>query len=209
MTDLLPDEEIPEALVPICERLADEGVPIRATARALRQSTDAVRETVQYAMRTGRIAYYPKDDWPPGAHRDTRTPHWVKDNNVLEQELVFACVRLFKVTKLQGALLAVLINRTEVTKDTMHQVIESRRSSLKEETDPKMVDVVICHLRKRLKPFTLTIHTLWARGYYIEPAQRKHILNLLDLYISGKAEPEALKTLPVPSELPNAKPTDR
>ena len=197
MTDLLPSEEIPKVLVPYCVRLADEGVPYRAIARAMRQTADAVRDAVRTAVLTGSIAYYPKEDWPPGAHRDTRTPLWVKDNYVQEQELVFSCVRLFKETKLQGALLAVLINRTEVTKDTMHQVIESRRSSLKEETDPKMVDVVICHLRKRLKPFNLTIHTLWARGYYMEPAQRQHMLNLLTLYISGEKHPDELKKMPM------------
>ena len=197
MSDLLLSEEIPKALVPYCVRLADEGVPYRAIARAMRQTPDAVRDAVRSAVLTGTIAYYPKEDWPPGAHRDTRAPLWVKDSSVLEQELVFSCVRLFKVTKLQGALLAVLINRTEVTKDTMHQVIESRRSSLKEETDPKMVDVVICHLRKRLKPFNLTIHTLWARGYYMEPAQRQHMLNMLSLYISGKNHPDELKEMTV------------
>lgn len=204
MTDLLLSEEIPKAIVPFCVRLADEGVPVRAIARALRQTPDAVRDAIKTALGTGMIAYQPKEDWPPGAHRDTRSQLWIKDHQVLEQELVFSCVRLFKVTKLQGALLAVLINRTEVTKDTMHQVIESRRSALKDETDPKMVDVVVCHLRKRLRPFNLTIHTLWARGYYMEPVQRKHVLSLLDLYITGKGSPEELQKLAVPVEVPNA-----
>jgi hypothetical protein len=193
MTELLPGEEIPEHLHPICARLADEGVPTRAIARSLRHSTDAVRDVIQTAMANGSIAYKPKDDWPPGAHRDDRAPAWVKDSQVIEQELIFSCVRLFKVTKLQAALLAVMLNKTEVTKDMLHQVIEGRRSNLKDETDPKMVDVVVCHLRKRLRPFNVTIHTLWARGYFMEPAERKRVHDMIAAYITGKNTPQELQ----------------
>lgn len=191
----------PADLEPIIVRLADEGIPIRAIARSAKVSADTVRETIQDAVLNGTIVYQPKEDWPPGADRDIRVPGWVKDRTVLEQELVYNCVRMFKVTKLQAALLAVMLQRAEVTKETMHQVIEACRNPLKEETNPKMVDVVICHLRKRLKPFGLVIHTLWARGYYIEPSQRKFCLEMIDRYVTGLFTPDDLKHMPVSAEM--------
>jgi hypothetical protein len=189
----LSDEILPIELVPYAERFADEGVPIRAMARAFKQTTDAVRETVQEAIAGGRIVQMPKDDWPVGESRGDRTPTFIRQNRMDDESLIFSCIRLFHVTRLQASLLAVLIVRNEVSKDTMHQIIESRRPPGKEETDPKMVDVVICHLRKRLKPFSLKINTLWACGYYMEPQQRKTILEMVNQYVLGKATQDDLK----------------
>jgi hypothetical protein len=44
------------------------------------------------------------------------------------------------------------------------------------------VDVVICHLRKRLKPYELHIETSWACGYFMEPVEQKKALTLLEIY---------------------------
>ena len=190
--DALPEDILPAELVPFAERLADEGVPVRALARVFKYSTDAIREAVNEAIYKGRIVQMPKDDWPVGQSRDDRMPSFIRANRMDDENLVFACIRLFKVTRLQASLLAILINRNEVSKDTMHQIIESRRAPGKEETDPKMVDVVICHLRKRLKPFNLKINTLWACGYYMEPVQRKEILEMVNNYVVGTASKEQL-----------------
>ena len=150
--DSLPDEILTPALVPYAERFADEGVPIRAMARAFKQTAEAIREAVETAIYAGRIVQMPKDDWPVGQSRDDRSPVFIRQNRINDDSLIFTCKQLFKITRLQASFLAVLINRNEVSKETLHQVIESRRPPGKEETDPKMVDVVICLLRQRLKP---------------------------------------------------------
>jgi hypothetical protein len=186
--DSLPEEILDPALAPFAERFADEGVPIRAMARAFKQTATAVREAVETAIYTGRIVQMPKDDWPVGQARDDRTPTFLRQNRMDDDNLIFACKRLFKITRLQASFLAVLLNRNEVSKDTLHQVIESRRPPGKEETDPKMVDVVICLLRQRLRPFNLKITTLWACGYFIEPVQRKQILEMVNNYVLGKTD---------------------
>lgn len=173
---------------------------MRAIARGLKQSTDAVRLTIDEAKEAGTIVYKPKDDWPPGESRETRVPLWVRDGNTLEEDTVHTCQRLFKVTPLQASLLAVLLIRTEASKDALHQVIQSR-SRRREESNPKIVDVIICHLRKRLKPAGLVVHTLWSRGYYIEPAQRKFIMDMLERYVNGAFTPEDLKGMPASSEM--------
>ena len=49
----------------LAARLADEGVPICAIARALKIPSDDVRETLQDALGEGVIVEYPREDWPP------------------------------------------------------------------------------------------------------------------------------------------------
>lgn len=183
--DALPEEILSPPLVPLAERFADEGVPIRAMARAFKQTTDAIRATIEEAIFHGRLVQMPRDDWPIGQARNDRTPAFVRANKIDDESLVASCQRLFKVTRLQASLLAVLVNRNEVSKETMHQVIESRRAPGKEETDPKMVDVVICNLRKRLKPFKFQINTIWASGYFMAPVQRRELLEMVNAYVSG------------------------
>ena len=173
---LLDSEILSPELDVIAVRFADEGVPLRAIARAIKRPTDAVRLAVETAVYQGKIVAVPRDDWPIGTPRDSRFPSVARAYKIDDESLVFGCKRLFGVTRLQASLLAVLLNRSEVSRDTLHQIIESRRPSGKEETNPKMVDVVIWNLRKRLKPFNHTIKTLWACGYYMEPAQRREIL---------------------------------
>jgi DNA-binding response OmpR family regulator len=132
----------------------------------------------------------PRDDWPIGVLRDKRIPDSVGRPKLDDEQNIFHIARLFKVTKLQAALFSVLIKRTEVIKDTLHQVIESRRKPNKEETDPKMVDVVICHLRQRLVPFGIEIETQWASGYYMTPEMRKKANLLLEQFVAKLNAPE-------------------
>ena len=198
--DTLPEDILPSDLAPFAERFADEGVPIRAMARAFKQTTEAIRSAVEEAIYKGRIVQMPRDDWPVGQIRNDRTPSFVRTNKIGDEDLIMTCKRLFNVTRLQGALLSVLLNRNEVSKETMHQIIESRRRTPgKEETDTKMVDVVIFNLRKRLKPHNYTIHTLWACGYFMPPAQRKEILELINAS-TATAQTERPEAAPDPQE---------
>jgi hypothetical protein len=177
------DELLHPDIVHTVIRLADEGIPIRAIARATKLSSESIREALHTATDLGQIVGLPRDDWPAGASRDNRHPDPGGSLRLNDEKLIFNISRLFKVTKLQAALFAVLIKRTEVIKETLHQVIESRRKPNKEETDPKMVDVVICHLRQRLEPFGLAIETQWASGYYMTLDMRKKANLLLEQFI--------------------------
>jgi hypothetical protein len=161
-------------------RMANEGVPLRAIARVTKQASEDVRSVLYSAKSTGLIVDIPRDDWPAGALGDRHKTDFPPKLD--DEEVIYNCIRLFKVTRLQACLLAVLLKRNEVSKDTMHKIIEARRKPNKEETDPKMVDVVICHLRKRLKPFKITITTLWACGYFCDIEHRKKAMRLLEEY---------------------------
>lgn len=155
----------------IATRLADEEVPLRAIARALRTPSDEVRDVLRDAVGNGRILRVPRDDWHPHPHGTLAPVAAVA--KMEDEDIIRNCKRTFKVTGLQASILALLVRRNEVQKEVLHQRIQQRRKNNKtDETDPKMVDVVICNLRKRLKPFDLKIETLWGDGYYMTPETR-------------------------------------
>jgi hypothetical protein len=161
-------------------RLANEGIPIAVIARGLDAPSDVIRETIQAAIDCGKVTEMPRDDWPPTARRSDHLPSQLAKEQ--ERDLLTACMRAFAVTKLQAAFMLVLIKREEADKDTLHNVIESQRNIRRnqpdnmEQVDPKMVDVVVCNLRKRLRPYWPaaheTIKTLWGHGYYMEKIDR-------------------------------------
>lgn len=179
----------------IAVRLADEGIPVRAIARSVRIPSEEVYELLRDAMASGAIIEMPKDDWPAGSNRDQRSR---LHNTLLEQEetLRFACSRFFKATRLQAAILSTLLKRNEVTKQQLHVVIEQNRpGDNRDETDPKMVDVLICHLRKKLTLHDVKIETVWGTGYLISPANREKAILLLENFTSSLPPIEAVAAL--------------
>ena len=164
---------------PIVVRLADEGIPVRAIARAVSIASTDIYEMLRNALAAGLIVEMPKDDWSPGSRRDARLAF---NGTPLENEesLKVACARHFRATRLEAAILAVLLKRSEVTKAQLHLVIEQTRpNENRDETDPKMVDVVICHLRKKLKPFAIEIKTIWGVGYLVPAPDRDKAVAVL------------------------------
>lgn len=160
----------------IAANLAHEGVPVMAIARALNRPFVDIRETLVYFMELGSITEMPQTDWPPTARRADRLPQFISKES--EKNQLIAIQRALKLTRLQASFMLVLIRRDEAGKDVLHYVIESQRSLRRsqpdnpETTDPKMVDVIVCNLRRRLKPYGIEIKTIWGHGYYLDEASR-------------------------------------
>jgi hypothetical protein len=174
----------------IASRLANEGIPVNVIARGLEYPAADVRLSLEESLAAGLITEMPAADWPPTARRaDHLPPHIAaaRDN-----DLVIAFMRAFKLTKLMASFILVLVKREEADKTTLHRVIEAQRATRAsrpdnpEETDPKMVDVVICNLRKKLKTFGLTIHTLWGHGYYLDHEGKKQALALVERELNDR-----------------------
>lgn len=159
-------------------RMADEGIPIRAIARAMHLPPDDIYSLLRTAIEQGFLVELPKDDWPQGSTRNGRRPVMnppFDDDN----ELRLACARYFKASRLEAGFLSLLLRRNEVTREQLHHVIETNRVDPKEPTDQKMVDVVICKLRKKLPPHGFQIDTIWSFGYAISPSGREIAINKL------------------------------
>lgn len=163
-------------------RLAVEGVPVCAIARATVKQADVIRDILDQAIRTGTIAEIPKQDWPGLSSNTSRLPALKQLPLPSDEQFHLQIVRTFHVTRLHARLLAVLLRRPEATKEMLHAAAENNGEvkSDGEHTDKKIVDVVICHLRKRLAPYSIEIKTLWAVGYCIDPQVRARALKMLE-----------------------------
>lgn len=177
----------------ICERAANEGIPIQAIGRILRVPYEAVSHTLKFAIGQGRVTDMPRADWPPNARWEQRMR---SQPPVAPQDLEFACCKFFRLTPLEVGFIAALLRRAFADKINLHGVIETQRAKRStrpdaESTDPKMVDVMICKLRKKLedKGFPGAIKTIWGKGYFIEPDIKRAILKAIGLETDHAVEP--------------------
>lgn len=161
-------------------RLADEGVPLAAITRSTHVPREDVRLIVQEAIDNGTITEAPRDDWPPGKRRAQRLPAFGEGSD--ETAVALGCSRTFGTTPQQSAVLALILRRPEVTKEAIHGVIERGRPADRPETDPKMVDVVVHHIRKKLRTYGIELKTLWGYGFSIDRQGRETALAMIDAF---------------------------
>lgn len=167
--------------------LADEGVPVRAIARATHTPSEEIYELLNDAMGLGKIIELPQSDWPPGSFRRSRKPSGQSILNLDDHVLRLACSNVFDMTRLQAAVFVAILHRPEITKDQVHTAIENTRSPNSDPTDQKMIDVVICHIRKKIKEHGIALRTRWGQGYSLPNAERDKVLVLLDQYLQPQA----------------------
>jgi hypothetical protein len=176
---------ITPTLTPIAVAAANEGIPVAAIARITHQSLDDMYETLKDEKSRGSIAELPRADWPPGTRVNERLPSALLPS---DDDLAFMCKKSFKLTSLEAAFLVVLLKHRQVEKTRLHNIVEQQRMTRatqpndQEATDPKMVDVMICKLRKKLKAVDkdLKIETIWGGGYYIETAMKPRMIRHLN-----------------------------
>lgn len=162
--------------------LADEGVPVRAIARSTGVPSQDVYNILKDAMLSGTLLALPKDDWPPGARRSDR--HQAECNVLSHSEdvLSMACSSIFGLSRSQTSVFLVLIKRPPgVTRIQIHDAIEAQRAANEDPTDPKIVDVVVHNIRKKIVKVDarIVIQTVWGKGYTMGHDARAVVLDLL------------------------------
>lgn len=165
--------------------LADEGVPVRAIARSTKMTGEELYEVFKQAVADGKLIELPKDDWPPGSRRSGRNSANAPLLNLPDEVLHLACTQVFGVTRTQAAVVVAILRRPELTKDQIHNVIESARRPGSEPTQVKMIDVMVCHIRKRFKERSIQLTTIWGIGYALQPEQRSKALAMLTAHLGG------------------------
>lgn len=81
------------------------------------------------------------------------------------------------LTRMEGAMLTALVARGFVTQRAL--LIATRQYGYTkdaEDVDIKVVQVVICKLRKKLRRFGVRIQTVWGSGYLLRPEDRARLL---------------------------------
>jgi DNA-binding winged helix-turn-helix (wHTH) protein len=159
-------------------RLADEGVPVRAIARAVHMPAELLRPHFERAKLVGRLVDLPREDWPPGVPRAHRVPDLQPIADVDEEVLKAWIMQAFAMTAGQARMFLALIRRREVHRDQLHSIYNERDGGVAD-TEVKIVDVQICMMRKLLKDKGIEIRTLWSFGYCMTTANRRCALELL------------------------------
>lgn len=78
---------------------------------------------------------------------------------------------VFGLTGQEAKMFGILYKRELVTKQQALDALYGDRPE-SDEAEIKIVDVFVCKMRKKMKPFDIQIETVWGRGYRI-PAQSK------------------------------------
>lgn len=171
---------------------ANEGIPVASIARILATPFEAVHEVLKDALAHGSIIEIPRSDWTPGTRVAERLPVTAQTTDA---DLAFLCKKAFRITSLECGFLMAMLKARQIEKARLHNIIEQHRMARQaqpnalEATDPKMVDVIVCKLRKKLKTVDkgFTIETIWGGGYYIEAEVKQKIM------AHANGEPDAPK----------------
>jgi hypothetical protein len=174
-SDTPDDDALPASLVPFAARAADEGIPVACIARILASPYSCIMASLQLGVANGTVLEIPRADWPPKTLKHKRLPAFA--SALSTDDLLFLCRTKLKLTNLEGALTITLLRHERCDKMKLHNVVEQQRFARAsqpnnlESSDPKMVDVMICKLRKKLKTIDprLLIETVWGGGYFIAP----------------------------------------
>lgn len=77
------------------------------------------------------------------------------------------------LTGQEARLFGVMVNRRLATSDSIMAALY--RDFGLDEPEEKIVDVLVCKIRKKLKPFGVTIQTIWGQGYALEDGVRSQL----------------------------------
>jgi DNA-binding response OmpR family regulator len=92
---------------------------------------------------------------------------------------------VFRLTPLESGFLKALLQHSFVSKETLHGIAKHQRftrmsmPNSTEDTDPKIVDVIICKLRKKLREYDpeFEIQTIRSKGYYFDPGVKQKLFD--------------------------------
>ena len=172
-----------EPLQAVLIRLADEGMPVCAIARSVQLASANVRSALAEAQEEGRLLDMPRDDWPPNVERHSRLPAFLRSGQD-EEALILHIVNHFDVQRMGAVLLLQFIKRGTCNREQLHLAMKARGRDRNAKTSPKIVDVVICALRERLKLVLgvdpkKVIVTVWCCGYTMPYVYRRKMAAIL------------------------------
>lgn len=72
----------------------------------------------------------------------------------------------WRLTASEARVFAVLVKSDLVTKDKIFAALYSQRHD--DSPEPKIIDIFVCKLRAKVKPFGVVIDTVWGQGYALK-----------------------------------------
>lgn len=89
-------------------------------------------------------------------------------------------------TKTEAAVLAILLKRGVVTKEAMMIFLYSGR--IDDAPDPKICDVFVHHVRRKLKSHGITISKVWGVGWRLDEVNREKLRALAGAWNTDASE---------------------
>lgn len=77
----------------------------------------------------------------------------------------------WRLTATEARVFGVLVNRVQPSKEAIMCGLYTDLGA--DEAEIKIVDVLICKLRKKVEPFGIRIHTVWGQGYRLDEEVRR------------------------------------
>lgn len=163
----------------VLTRLAYEGVPIAAIARAFKIAFGTVELLLKEAVAEGLILSLPASDWPAGSRVAARLPTLppLRANEVGKLTSTFC--RMFGLTSTEARAFTEILRRADVTKDQIHVAMSDENPP---RSHVKIVDVIMCKMRRKLRRHKITVTTLWGRGYAMPQTSKDIVRGLLRDY---------------------------
>lgn len=87
--------------------------------------------------------------------------------------LTFSAPIEYRLTASEQRMLGALMRRALLTKEAALAALYT--DSHRDPAEPKIVDVFICKMRKKLTPFGIEIATAWGQGYRLTPESKSLI----------------------------------
>ncbi|OCC05155.1 hypothetical protein BA190_09580 [Labrys sp. WJW] len=85
----------------------------------------------------------------------------------------------FRLTALEERLFKALLSREQATKEQLLTAAYSHVFSADEIPHVKIIDVLICKVRRKLTPFGVEINTIWGKGYSIPADMRQKVADII------------------------------
>lgn len=118
------------------------------------------------AKNDGRLFALPRDDWPPGYPRDQRALRLSRLASEDRPALYLTVRKLFNFTPSEVQMFLLLIQSAFLPRDRLNM-------------SSNCTAVHVSRIRKRLKPYGISIVTFWGCGYQIPSDDRKKALDLV------------------------------
>ncbi|WP_296741390.1 helix-turn-helix domain-containing protein [Mesorhizobium sp.] len=82
----------------------------------------------------------------------------------------------FGLTRNESVIFGLLVKNAMVRRDGMMEVLYMHKQ---DEAEIKIVDVWVCKMRQKLKPWGIRIETVWGRGYAMPSASKAIVAGIL------------------------------
>ncbi len=83
----------------------------------------------------------------------------------------------FRLTRNEAVIFGLLLKGQLVRRSSMMEELYLHEQ---DEADIKIVDVWVCKMRRKLKPYGIEIQTQWGQGYFLSPESKLIAQGLLD-----------------------------